>query len=178
MIAACRTVWRWLKDEDGNATIEFVIWWPFLIWFLSSAFEASLITTRQVMLNVALDRVVRDLTLGNLGAPSHEELKATLCNTAGTIPQCDESLHIEMERISTDSFAIRTGQAQCIDKSDDSAPALNFSNGSSNDLMLMTVCVNVRPIVPGTGLGFKLTGFGQSTHFNLYGYAAFVVEPA
>lgn len=168
---------RWCAQERGSSTIEFCIWFPFILGILGSAFEASFITTRQALLTSSVDRVVRDLTLGNLGAPSHSELKAELCNTIGVIPRCDESLHIELERISTGNFNFRQGEVACVDRDEDVTPPLNYVNGTSNDLMLMTVCAAIRPMIPLTGLGLLLPKIKDGNFYGLVSYAAFVVEP-
>jgi len=168
-----RLAWR----EDGNATIEFCIWFPFFIMLFGSAFEASLISTRQVLLSGAVDRTVRDLQLGNLGSPTHSELKAIVCDRAGFIPNCASALHIEMERISTSNWTFRTGQVQCVDLGGDTEPALNYVNGGTNDLMLITVCAAVSPMVPVTGLGLKLPKINGGDYYGLVAFSAFVVEP-
>ncbi|KMW57996.1 Flp pilus assembly protein TadG [Candidatus Rhodobacter oscarellae] len=173
-----RKLRHWRTREDGNATIEFVIWFPFFMSIFGSAFEASFVSFRQVMLGGAVERTVRDLQLGHLGAPSHSELKTIICNTAGFIPDCANSLHIEMERVSTSDFAFRKGAVQCVDKDELAEPALNFANGTSNDLILMTVCAAVSPMVPITGLGLKLPKINGGTHYAVVAFSAFVVEPA
>ena len=164
--------------EDGSATIEFCIWFPFMIMLFGSAFEASLVTTRQVLLVGSVDRTMRDLQLGNLGSPSHAELKVILCDRAGFIPDCISSLHVEMERVSTDDFAFRTGVVQCVDKDEESEPAVNYVNGTTNDLMLVTVCASVRPLIPLTGLGLKLPKINGGSFYGLTTFSSYVVEPA
>lgn len=173
-----KSIRRWFSREDGNATIEFCIWFPFFIATFGSAFEASLISTRQVMLNGAVDRTVRDLQLGNLGSPSHAELKTLICNRAGVIPNCASALHIEMERISTADWTFREGLVQCVDLDEETEPALNYVNGTTNDLMLITVCAAFRPMVPVTGLGLRLPKINDGTHYGIVSFSAFVVEPA
>lgn len=163
--------------EDGNATIEFVIWFPFVIGIFGSAFEASLITTRQVLLTSAVDHAVRDLQLGELGTPNHSQLKSVICNYAGGIPDCDTALHIEMERVSKSDFSFRQGTVQCVDVDEESEPAVNFVNGTSNDLMLVTVCASVSPMVPITGLGLKLPKINGGSNYAIVAFSAYVVEP-
>ena len=178
MIKRIIRLWRRAGREDGNSTIEFVIWFPFYILVFGSGFEASFITFRQVMLSMALDRTVRDLQLGHLDSPTHSELKTELCNTAGFIPDCMNTLHIELERIQTDTFTFRTGNVQCIDVEEESEPAINFTHGSENDLMLITACIAVEPMVPVTGLGLKLPKINDGSRYAIIGYSAYVVEPA
>jgi len=178
MMQLFKKIRHWAGREDGSATIEFCIWFPFFIGLVGSAFEASLITTRQALLNSSVDRTVRDLQLGNLGAPSHDELKVIICNQAGFIPNCINALHIEMERVTTDSWTFREGLVQCVDVDNNSVPALNFANGGDHDLMLITVCAAVKPMVPTTGLGLKLPKINGGTHYGLVAFSAYVVEPA
>lgn len=179
MIKFIKNLRHWLGRDEGSATIEFCIWFPFFIGLVGSAFEASLISTRQALLSASVDRTVRELQLGNLGNPDHSELKKIICNQAGFIPNCLEAMHIEMERISIDDWAFRTGAVQCVDLDDDSEPALNFaSGGQANDLMLITVCAAFRPMVPITGLGLKLPKINDGEHYGLVAFSAFVVEPA
>ena len=171
-------LWQRFSREDGNSTIEFCIWFPFLIGLLGSSFEASFISTRQAMLTMGIDRVTRDLMLGNLGAPSHTELKREICNTVGVSPDCMASLHIELERIDTDTFNIREGGGQCVDLDEENEPALNFNNGTQNDFMLMTVCAAVYPMVPITGLGMSLPKINGGSAYAIVGFSAFVIEPS
>ncbi len=174
-VAACLR--RWLGREDGSATIEVCIWFPFLMALFGSAFEASILTTRQALLAGAVDRTVRDLQLGNLGNPTHAQLKLHLCNLSGFIPNCASRLHVEMERISTDDFTFRTGAVQCVDVDEGIEPALNFTNGQSNDLMLITVCAAFSPMVPITGLGLRLPKINDGNYYGLVAFSAYVVEP-
>jgi len=178
MMKSFTAILTWFRKEDGNSTIEFCIWFPFIIGLIGSSFEASLITTRQVMLAAAVDRVTRDLMLGSLGAPTHAELKRDICNRAGVIQNCTSSLHIELERIDTSDFKIRQGAVQCVDKDEQSEPTLNFTNGAQNDFMLMTVCAAVNPMVPITGLGMSLPKINGGSSYAIVAFSAFVVDPA
>ncbi len=173
-----KKIWQRAASEDGNSSIEFVIWFPFFISILGSAFEASFVSFRQVMLGSAVDRTVRDLQLGHLGAPSHAQLKSIICNTAGFIPNCMNAVHIEMERISKDDFIFRTGSVNCVDLDNETEPSLNFTNGVGNELMLITVCAAVHPMVPITGLGLSLPKINGGDHYAIVAFSAYVVEPA
>ncbi|MEL7115199.1 MAG: hypothetical protein AAGP08_06325 [Pseudomonadota bacterium] len=177
-MGAWQHIRRLWAREDGNSTIELVIWFPFLMAILGSAIEASFITTRQAMLSSGIDRVMREYQLGNLGAPTNNELKRQICNATGVIPDCMDALHIEMERIDTDTFSFREGQVQCIDRDEDTEPAVNYTLGNQNDLMLMTVCAAVYPMIPVTGLGLSLPKINGGGAYAIVSYAAFVVEPS
>lgn len=168
---------RWLRSENGSSTIEFCIWLPFVLGLFGSAIEASFISQRQALLSGAVDRTVRDLQLGNLGTPSHAQLKVIICNQAGFIPNCLKALHIEQERILKSNFQFRTGKAQCVDLDANATPALNYTNGLTDDLMLVTVCAAIRPMVPITGLGLLLPKINNGTRYAIVAYSAYVVEP-
>lgn len=179
MIKIITKLKHWFRREEGSATIEFCIWFPFFLGLVGSSFEASLIATRQVMLSGSVDRTVRELQLGILGNPTHTELKTILCNRAGFIPNCLSAMHIEMERISTDNWTFRTGDVKCVDLDNENEPALNYAGGGqANDLMLITVCAAFKPMMPITGLGLKLPKIQGGTHYGLVAFSAYVVEPA
>lgn len=177
MIGLARYLRAWFADEDGGPTIEFVIWFPLFIVLLGSGFEAALLTTRQVMLIGAVDRTVRDLQLGKLGDPTHAELKADICENAGVIPNCATALNVELERVSTDDFVFRTGPVQCVDMDEETEPAVNVNYGAKNDLMLITVCAAVEPLLPNAGLGLRLPKINGGSFYALVAFSAFVVEP-
>ena len=178
MIRKLARMMRRFRREDGNATVEFVVLFPFFIGLFGSAFEASLISTRQVLLNSAVDRVTREYQLGNYGSPTHGELKVILCNLVGFIPECTSSLTIELERIDRTDFAFNTGQILCADGDNEIEPVTTFESAGSGDFMLMTVCAAFRPMVPITGLGLKLPKINGGNYYGLFATTAFVVEPA
>lgn len=177
MIRLLRKGLSWTRNQEGASTIEFCIWLPFVLGLFGSAIEASFITQRQALLSGALDRTVRDLQLGNLGTPSHADLKKIICNKAGFIPNCLSALHIEQERILKSNFQFRTGKVQCVDLDANAVPALNYTNGLTDDLMLITVCAAIRPMVPLTGLGLLLPKIENGKHYAIVAFSAYVVEP-
>ncbi len=170
------TFLRRSRREDGNATIEFCFLFPFFIMIFASSFEAAYVTMRQVMLDRATDIVVRNVRLGIGGTPTHATLKADICNTAGIIPDCMNNLHIELERVDN-SWTMRTGAVQCVDRDEDIVPNILFNPGADNDLMLMTVCAVFEPMVPTTGLGLKLPKVNGGTYYALVSITAFANEP-
>lgn len=178
MIRRCvnKCLRRFRKQEDGNATIEFVILFPLFIGIVASTFEAGILNTRHAMLERAVDLAVRELRLGLDATPTHDELRATICNYAGVIQDCNEALHIELERVSTTTWNFRTGDIQCVDRDEEISPVVNFNGGTLNDLMLITVCAAVSPMVPTTGLGLHLPRI-NSSDYALIAMSAFVNEP-
>jgi len=168
---------RKLRREDGTATIEFVILFPFFIGIFTSAFEASLVSSRQIMLDRATEIAVRDLRLGITSTPTNDQLKADICNLAGIIPDCTNKLHIELEVVDKTTWAIRTGAVQCVDVDQNIIPAVNYSGGSQNDLMLVTVCAVFEPMVSTWGLGLLMPKVNGGSYYALVSMSAFVNEP-
>ena len=79
------------RDSAGNATIEFVVLFPFLIYMLFSIAEAGVLMTRTVMLDRGLDIAIRDLRLGLTPGVTHDDIKTqisiALLIIAGRPPQ-------------------------------------------------------------------------------------------
>ena len=83
---------RFARSEEGGATTEFVVIFPiFLVVFLS-CFEASLLLIRQLMLERAVDVVVRDVRLSTGTTYRHDQLKSRICDNASILPNCLENL--------------------------------------------------------------------------------------
>ncbi|MDJ0627548.1 MAG: TadE/TadG family type IV pilus assembly protein [Rhodobacter sp.] len=163
--------------EDGNATIEFVVLFPVFIAIFGSAFEAGLFSTRQALLERATDVAVRDLRLGDPGVANFDDLKARICNVAGVIPDCMGAVHIELAPVSTETWDMRLGATACIDRDEDITPVVSFTQGGSNELMLVRVCAVVRPMSPFTPLGLKMPKINTSD-YALVSAAVFVNEPS
>ncbi|MDJ0630032.1 MAG: pilus assembly protein [Rhodobacter sp.] len=163
--------------EDGNATIEFVILFPLFLGVFASAFEAGLLSTRHAMLDRATDLAVRDLRLGVDPTPTYDELKSSICNYAGVIPDCGNALHVELETVDKANWSFRTGQIQCIDREEDITPVVSFSPGVQHEMMLITVCAVVETMIPVTGLGLKLPKI-SGDDYALITMSAFVNEPS
>lgn len=165
------------RCEKGTATLEFVILFPVFISIFGSAFEAGLYTTRQVMLERATDIAVRDLRLGTSTVATYQDLKARICNVAGIIPDCMNAVHVELAPVSTTDWNMRTGATACIDRDEDITPVTSFTQGGSNELMLVRVCAVVQPMSPMTGLGLKMPKVNASD-YALIAASAFVNEPS
>ncbi len=52
-------------EEDGTATIPFLLFLPFFMMLVISSLEMGMLMLRHVMLERALDMSVRDLRLGH-----------------------------------------------------------------------------------------------------------------
>lgn len=171
-----RMVRKFRRAEEGTATVEFAIVFPFFIMLFMSSVELGMITLRHAMLERGLDLAVREIRLGTGNAPQHDEIVESICDYAGLIPGCTSTLRLEMIQIDLRDSVSMPHQADCIDTSEDVQPVRSFINGQENELMILRACVKFDPIFPTSGLGKQLAkdGAGQAA---LIATSAFVQEP-
>jgi Flp pilus assembly protein TadG len=177
LLARIRTgATRWLRREDGTATLEFAILFPAFVTIFLSSVEMSMITLRHAMLERGLDLAVRDIRLGTGSAPQHDDIKQEICDNAGLIPGCMQTLRLEMVEVNLRANVSIPSEVDCVDTSEEVQPVRSFVNGQENQLMILRACVKFDPIFPTTGLGkqLKTDNAGQSA---LVVMSAFVQEP-
>lgn len=171
-----KRVRRAKKDEDGSASIEFVILFPIFMVLFMSTFEAGLLMTRQVMLERAVDISVRGLRLGTWSPPTHEELKRNICNLAGILPDCMNNMLIELQPVSTSTWTPLPAVATCRDNDEPIQPVTTFNGGDQNEMMIVRACATMKPWFYATGLGLRLPLI-DSENYALVSSSAFVNEP-
>lgn len=166
------------KREQGQATLEFVILFPVFMGLFLMAFEASLLLTRQLMLERALDVVIRDVRLGVLTNVRQDQLRTEVCENASVLPDCNTNLVIEMTRIDTATYNIPSTNAPCIERNE-TAQAFNIDSllnfGAANELMLVRACYVIDPVFPGHGLGLEIVQ--RAGEIQMVAASAFVQEP-
>ncbi|MBS8228883.1 pilus assembly protein [Vannielia litorea] len=167
---------RFRKREEGNSTIEFVILFPIFIIIFMSCFEMGMLMTRQVMLERAVDLSVRDLRLGHWKPPTHDELKKAICNRAGIIPDCMNSMLIELQPVSKSTWTPLPKQATCNDKSAPIQPVTTFNGGTENEMMIVRACAIMKPWFVANGLGLRLP-LVDGENYAIVSSSAFVNEP-
>ncbi len=168
---------RWLRREDGNASIEFVILFPIFMVLFMSAFEIGLLMVRQVMLDRATDIAVRGLRLGSWTGVTHTELKDFICEEALILPECKNNMLIELSPVSQETWAPLPDAASCVDKVQEIEPVVSFEVGIQHELMMVRVCALQEPLFPLTGLGLRLPRV-DADHYALISLSAFVNEPS
>lgn len=171
-----RSLRRFRKDQDGNASIEFAILFPLMLVILFSSVELGLITLRQIMLDRAMDITVRDIRLGTGGNMQHDDIRDSICARSGFIPNCDVSLKLEMVQLDPFNWAGLSQEPDCVDKVEEVDAVTKFINGDSNDLMFLRACMSFDPIFPFWGLGNSLAK-DDDNRVQLYASSAFVQEP-
>mgnify|MGYP000866597148 FL=1 len=167
---------RLARDEDGTATIPFIIFLPFFMLLVMSSLEMGTLMLRHVMLERALDISVRDLRLGNWTNPTHDDFKRVVCNRAGVIPDCMNVLLVELRPVSTVTWEPLASGPICVDRAEPIKPVTTFNPGVGDNMMLIRACAKFDPIFPTSGLGFQLPRDNTGA-YALIAATAFVNEP-
>jgi len=167
---------HWLKDDRGAVIADFAIMFPVFLMFMLSSIEMGLMTFRQTMLERGLDMAVRDLRLGFIEDPTHAKVKDEICRYAGFLPDCNNSLRLEMQPVDPRAYTSLPNSADCIDKSEEIEPVRSFVHGGGNELMIMRACIKIAPIFPTVGLGNQVDKDGNGD-VAMFSTSAFVNEP-
>ncbi|MDZ4096110.1 MAG: TadE/TadG family type IV pilus assembly protein [Paracoccaceae bacterium] len=176
MIRFVRRILRPFRREDGTATIEFVLAVPVLIMMFTASFESGMVMTRSVMLERALDITMRELRLNHYPNPTHDQLKAEICNRTVVINDCLNVIKIELKIMSKATWTLPTTEPGCIDRAEEIHPPVSLDPGVDDDVMLVNVCVVIDPMFPTTGVGLHLPK-DATGGFRLMARSAFVNEP-
>ena len=171
---------RFWKSDTGSTTVEFALLFPLFMAFFSSGFEAGLYMVRTVMLERGVDTAIRDVRLGGTELPDLKGLKEEICRDSLVLPNCIESLQIQLESIPLQPGAINavSGPVRCIDKLSKADPSTgtNYSVGGENEMMVVKVCALMKPLFPTTSLAMGMRKDPQG-NYALVAVTAFVNEP-
>lgn len=170
------------SSEDGTATVEFVLLFPIFVFLFLMGFEAGYYMVRTVMLERAVDLAVRDVRLGNGNIPEYRLLKANICAEAGVIPNCMDSVQVDLREVDAvpgGTIPMRN-DAICNDKTQDAQ--FNTRNtyydvGSANNVMMLRVCALSEPLFPTTGIGVGMRTAETGDDYAIVATALFVNEP-
>ncbi|MCF6317224.1 MAG: pilus assembly protein [Marinosulfonomonas sp.] len=165
------------KREDGNATIEFAIMFPIMMTMFLSSVEIGILTIRQVMLERSVDMTIRDLRLGHFINPTQDALRTLICQRAGVIPSCMDSLLIELRPVSTTTWTPLSTDTTCKNRDEDINPVVTLDPGTVHEMVLVRVCAVFEPIFPTTSLGISLKRDALGG-YALVTSSAFVNEPS
>jgi len=171
-----RAFCKYLKREDGNSTIEFVIMFPLVLMIFMSMFEAAMITARQAMLERALDITMRGVRITTGSAPSADAIRAKICNLGTILPDCNTTLIMEMTPVAPPDFDMPDYRIPCINRDQLPAPVTTFTQGVGNQLMVVRACYVVDPVFPLSGAGLGLSR-AEDGGYQIVSASAFVAEP-
>jgi Flp pilus assembly protein TadG len=175
---SARGLRRLWQREEGSVTIPSVLFLPFFLMVLVSTVDLSMITIRQSLLDRAVDDTARIMRLGIEPMPDHTTLKRGICNRVALAPDCMESLTVEVIEIDKKTWSTaRAGTAvSCIDHSQQDSSEMLLQRGQEDQLMMMRVCMKIKPMMTSTGLGGQLIKDSTGA-IALVSVTAFVNEP-
>lgn len=169
------------RDTAGNGTIEFVLVLPGFFVLFTSAYESGMLSTRQVMLEHALDVTVREVRIGQLTAPNatelHKLLVQSICDNSKVIDNCLNEVKLEMLTLDPRNWQAPSRKVDCIDREAEGEPSLTLNTGGNNQVMLLRVCAQFDPLVPTSGIGKGLVDKHNQPYYGLYAVSSFVMEP-
>ena len=165
-----------LRDDHGGATVEFVIVFPAFIMIFIMAFEAAMLLARQVMLDRAIDLVVRDIRLGTGLTITESVIRHRICSNTVVLPHCDATLSVEMTEVSSANYVMPRFDQPCVDVSNAVRPLTWFEQTTPNMMIVLRTCYVVEPFFPTSQFGLSLT---RDTNGLLYmtSATAFSSEP-
>lgn len=166
------------RDEDGSATIEFVILFTPMVMIMLMGVEAGVLNLRNVMLERGLDVAVRAIRLGPTNPPSHAQVKELICAQARLLgPDCTSALDVEMRSVSKTAWNVLDQAAVCTDRTEVIKPPKdNFNPAAPSELVLIRACLKASPIFPTAGLGAALEKDAKGDYAAI-ATAVFVNEP-
>lgn len=179
-----RAFLRFRATETGAVAVEFVMMVPIFMMIFMGSFESGMAMVRFVMLERSLDMTVRDLRLGNIEFPEnasaqeeHDIVKGIICDRTVLFPNCDTTMMLELQPVSTLTWAPLNATVECVDRSADINEVDQFSPGTGDEMMLVRACTTFDPIFPGAGIGLALPKVGEDGGYGIVAISAFVNEP-
>ena len=164
------------KDESGVATIDFMMVLPAAMFFAATSYESGTYGLRNVMLERAVDVTVRQVRIGAIPEPTHQELKEMICDEAAVIPNCMGNVLLEMVRKDPRAWTPLDQERDCVDRESTAEPVINWTAGDNNDLMVLRACAIVDPVLPTSTYGIALAENSDGSHA-IVTTSSFVVEP-
>lgn len=171
------------KRQEGSATVEFVILFPLFMSIFLMGFESGYFMVRNVMLERGVDVAMRDVRLGNGRIPELTQLKQNICEAAVILPDCVNSLQIEMREIDMEGagVSVMNTNAACIDtrvEDEDQSVYGSYDVGDTNRVVMVRACSVASPMFPTTGIGLGMTqSEAIGDNYAIIAMSVFVTEP-
>jgi len=161
------------RRQDGAVTIPTVMWLPVFIMIMVASVELCVLTLKQTLLERGVDLSARILRLGIEDLPTHEELKASICNNIAFISTCMDDLAVEVFEVDKTTWtSAKAGQeVLCADKIEPGVVDPTIERGLGNQVMILRACLHVTPME-------KLNPLSQALVKNADGKSALVVTTA
>jgi hypothetical protein len=167
---------RFVRQEDGTSTIEFLFVFPVIFTTFLATFESGFFTMRYVMLDRGLDMTVRELRLGLIAAPALSRIKQSICAKGQLISNCEAAISVELRPVNTTTWIFPTGRIECVDLGRPPNPVVEPTLGIENEVMLIRACLAGRPMFPSAVLAANMVRSSVGDYF-VTATSAFVNEP-
>lgn len=173
-----RLIRRFRREEEGNATIEFVILMPLLFTIFAAALESGLMMVRWTSIDRASDMVIRSLRLGQYTNPDAIMLRREVCDRTFMIENCFENTVVDIRRINRTTFQMPDAGTPCVTRTDTVIqPVTEVTPGQQNDLMLIRVCVTVNALFAGSTFAVPIT-YDEQGGYAIAVASVYVNEPS
>ena len=173
-----RLIRRFRREEEGNATIEFVILMPLLFTIFAAALESGLMMVRWTSIDRASDMVIRSLRLGQYTNPDAIMLRREVCDRTFMIENCFENTVVDIRRINRATFQMPDAGTPCVTRTDTVIqPVTEVTPGQQNDLMLIRVCVTVNALFAGSTFAVPIT-YDEQGGYAIAVASVYVNEPS
>lgn len=167
---------RFLRREDGQIAVEFVLGVPLLFTLFMTSVDLGLHGMNRMWLERGVDMTVRMVRLNTGANYTHDDLKDMICDYSGDLADCQQTLRLEMKTIDPRAFTGFSEFADCVDVSQPVTPLREFVHGGSHQLMLMRACYGYKPAFPTAGFGGAMEKDG-SGRLQITAQTVFVQEP-
>ena len=168
---------RFARSEEGTSTVEFVLWVPFMMFFLASMVEASTFMMRWMLLDRSLDIAVRELRLRTNNPPEFDELRQMVCDHMRH-PNCMSSLHLELAVVDQTTWEGLGETPICRDRRQPIIPVAekNVPAPIPNQFMTIRACSLMEPLFGNIGIGAILPKDANG-ELQVLAFSAYVQEP-
>lgn len=173
-------VTRFLRDQGGNSSLEFVVLFPFLLYLIFALAEVGTLMVRTVNLERAVDLAVREVRLGSATASDSDGLQTLVCNLAFLLGDCGDTLLLELRVLGPGSSvnqAVGPNTVTCVNRAEDFVPVVQFDVTSPSQIVLLRACIIVDPIFPTSGFLAELPSV-VGGGYAVTATTAFVSEPS
>lgn len=173
---------RFLHDESGAVTIPSLFWIVFLFFILLSTVEMSVMFMKKTLLEQRVALTSRVMQLGLDGKPDEDTLKTSICSNLTFLNDCKNNITVETFSVDQSNWrSTLDGKAVNCQISKDSAdplPPKNVEYGADDQIMIMRVCLRVKPIIPASPFAKALTAaWPWGDQYALVTTTAYVNEP-
>lgn len=172
---------RFLRDDKGTASVEFVLVFPVFFGFFLMTYESGVLSARSVMLERGVDVTVREMRIGTIMNPTRDILRERICEVSLILQDCLNLLEIELIQKDPLNWTPVSTDVRCIDRGEVTQQVVTVDQSANNRLMFLRACIRVDPFLPSSWLGTAIIANNNDTaaagSVALVAMGAFVVEP-